>query len=88
MAIVLNAIEVFGNKVNERSPRESNVMNIQQIGGRVFQCSFCSQFLCEDDQFEHQASCQVLESENFKCMTSLFQHSKISRFLIFRCLLQ
>ncbi|CAH8545443.1 unnamed protein product [Schistosoma curassoni] len=23
--------------------------------------------LCEDDQFEHQASCQRLESENFKC---------------------
>ena len=36
-------------------------------GGRVFRCSFCSNFLCEDDQFEHQASCQVLESENYKC---------------------
>lgn len=36
-------------------------------GGRVFKCSFCSNFLCEDDQFEHQASCQVLESENYKC---------------------
>ncbi len=36
-------------------------------GGRVFKCSFCTQFLCEDDQFEHQASCQVLESENYKC---------------------
>eukprot|EP00794_Sanderia_malayensis_P017672 gene17672-19434_t len=36
-------------------------------GGRIFKCSFCTQFLCEDDQFEHQASCQVLESENYKC---------------------
>ncbi|CAB0016224.1 unnamed protein product [Nesidiocoris tenuis] len=27
-------------------------------GGRIFKCSFCSNFLCEDDQFEHQASCQ------------------------------
>jgi len=36
-------------------------------GGRIFRCSFCTSFLCEDDQFEHQASCQVLESENFKC---------------------
>jgi len=30
-------------------------------------CSYCSAYLCEDDQFEHQASCQVLESENYKC---------------------
>ena len=29
-------------------------------GGRIFQCSFCSNYLCEDDQFEHQASCQVV----------------------------
>ncbi len=36
-------------------------------GGRVFKCSFCDVFLCEDDQFEHQASCQKLESENLKC---------------------
>ena len=39
-------------------------------GGRIFRCSFCDGFLCEDDQFEHQASCQVLEAENYKC-TSL-----------------
>lgn len=37
------------------------------IGGRIFCCSFCHNFLCEDDQFEHQASCQVLEAETFKC---------------------
>ncbi len=36
-------------------------------GGRVFKCSFCDGFLCEDDQFEHQASCQKLESEDLKC---------------------
>ncbi|NXS02816.1 ZN330 protein, partial [Oxylabes madagascariensis] len=36
-------------------------------GGRIFACSFCHDFLCEDDQFEHQASCQVLEAETFKC---------------------
>uniref|UniRef100_A0A8C5K1D5 Zinc finger protein 330 n=1 Tax=Jaculus jaculus TaxID=51337 RepID=A0A8C5K1D5_JACJA len=29
-------------------------------GGRIFGCSFY-------DQFEHQASCQVLEAETFKC---------------------
>ena len=28
-------------------------------GGRIYQCSFCNNYLCEDDQFEHQASCQV-----------------------------
>ncbi|BES90916.1 NOA36 protein [Nesidiocoris tenuis] len=46
-------------------------------GGRIFKCSFCSNFLCEDDQFEHQASCQVLESENYKCQScnKLGQHS-------------
>lgn len=51
------------------------------LGGRVFQCSFCNTFLCEDDQFEHQASCQRLEAESFKCnlltlpVFSDFQHS-------------
>ncbi|XP_023333485.1 zinc finger protein 330 homolog [Eurytemora carolleeae] len=38
-------------------------------GGRIFQCSFCVNFLCEDDQFEHQASCQVVEAENLKCQS-------------------
>lgn len=46
-------------------------------GGRIFSCSFCHNFLCEDDQFEHQASCQVLEAETFKCISCnrLGQHS-------------
>ena len=59
-------------------------------GGRIFQCSFCDQHLCEgdnfinlhilcyfnfyelvckDDQFEHQASCQILEAETYKCQS-------------------
>ena len=38
-------------------------------GGRVFQCSFCNGFLCEDDQFEHQATCQVVEAESYKCLS-------------------
>jgi len=38
-------------------------------GGRCFTCSFCFKFLCEDDQFEHQASCQVVEAENLKCLS-------------------
>lgn len=38
-------------------------------GGRIYLCSFCNSYLCEDDQFEHQASCQVLESENYKCQS-------------------
>ena len=33
----------------------------------MFKCSFCDNFLCEDDQFEHQASCQKLDSEDLKC---------------------
>jgi len=38
-------------------------------GGRCFTCSFCFKPLCEDDQFEHQASCQVVEQENLKCQS-------------------
>lgn len=50
---------------------------VQDQGGRFFNCSFCSNFLCEDDQFEHQAKCQVLESEDMKCgsCNKLGQHS-------------
>lgn len=43
-------------------------------GGRIFRCSFCNCFLCEDDQFEHQASCQVLEAENFKCKNKKYNY--------------
>lgn len=46
-------------------------------GGRIFRCSFCNNFLCEDDQFEHQASCQILDSETYKCVSCnrLGQHT-------------
>ncbi|KAG8303483.1 Zinc finger protein 330 [Homalodisca vitripennis] len=50
-------------------------------GGRIFKCSFCDSFLCEDDQFEHQASCQVLESENFKCQSC----NKLGQYSCLRC---
>ena len=40
-------------------------------GGRIFRCSFCNSFLCEDDQFEHQASCQKLDSEDMKCIPDI-----------------
>nr|CAD7574903.1 unnamed protein product [Timema californicum] len=50
-------------------------------GGRIFRCSFCSNFLCEDDQFEHQASCQVLESESFKCQSC----NKLGQYSCLRC---
>eukprot|EP01135_Chromosphaera_perkinsii_P001913 Nk52_evm62s212 gene=Nk52_evmTU62s212 len=36
-------------------------------GGRIFKCCYCRVYLCEDDQFEHQASCQVLDNESYKC---------------------
>lgn len=50
-------------------------------GGRVFRCSFCNNFLCEDDQFEHQASCQVLEAESYKCMSC----NKLGQYSCLRC---
>lgn len=50
-------------------------------GGRIFRCSFCSSFLCEDDQFEHQASCQVLEAESFKCQSC----NKLGQYSCLRC---
>lgn len=50
-------------------------------GGRIFRCSFCTNYLCEDDQFEHQASCQVLESESFKCQSC----NKLGQYSCLRC---
>lgn len=35
----------------------------------MFRCFSCDQWLCEDDQFEHQASCQQLDSETFHCLS-------------------
>lgn len=50
-------------------------------GGRIFSCSYCAGYLCEDDQFEHQASCQVLESENYKCQSC----NKLGQYSCLRC---
>ncbi|XP_031572685.1 zinc finger protein 330 homolog [Actinia tenebrosa] len=50
-------------------------------GGRVFLCAYCNSFLCEDDQFEHQASCQVLESESYKCGSC----NKLGQYSCLRC---
>lgn len=55
--------------------------NVWDHGGRVYKCSFCAGFLCEDDQFEHQASCQVLESENYKCQSC----NRIGQYSCLRC---
>ncbi|KAK7604067.1 hypothetical protein V9T40_004340 [Parthenolecanium corni] len=54
---------------------------VWEHGGRIFRCSFCDGFLCEDDQFEHQASCQVLEAENYKCQSC----NKLGQFSCLRC---
>ncbi|KAK2172363.1 hypothetical protein NP493_969g00028 [Ridgeia piscesae] len=54
---------------------------VWEQGGRVFKCCFCGNFLCEDDQFEHQASCQRLESENYKCMSC----NKMGQYSCLRC---
>lgn len=51
------------------------------VGGRVFNCSFCDSFLCEDDQFEHQASCQKLESEKVKCASC----NRLGQYSCLRC---
>ena len=37
--------------------------------GLFVQCASCDNWICEDDQFEHQASCQVLESESNHCIS-------------------
>ena len=35
----------------------------------LVQCASCDNWICEDDQCEHQASCQVLESESNHCIS-------------------
>lgn len=54
---------------------------VWEHGGCVYKCSFCDNFLCEDDQFEHQASCQKLESESYKCMSC----NRLGQFSCLRC---
>ena len=43
-------------------------------------CSYCASYLCEDDQFEHQAKCQVLESETLKCKFLDEFHSQLKTY--------
>ncbi|XP_074650653.1 zinc finger protein 330-like [Tubulanus polymorphus] len=50
-------------------------------GGRIFMCAFCKNYLCEDDQFEHQASCQVLDAETFKCLSC----NRLGQYSCMRC---
>ena len=38
-------------------------------GGRMYQCNICGKWNCQDDQFEHQAMCQTLEGESYKCIS-------------------
>lgn len=47
----------------------------------MYLCSFCNSYLCEDDQFEHQASCQVLESESYKCQSC----NKMGQYSCLKC---
>lgn len=54
---------------------------VWEHGGRIFTCSFCGGFLCEDDQFEHQASCQVLEAEDYKCLSC----NKLGQYSCLKC---
>ncbi|KAH9631934.1 hypothetical protein HF086_000271 [Spodoptera exigua] len=57
------------------------VAGVWEHGGRVFRCCFCQGFLCEDDQFEHQASCQVLEAETYKCQSC----NRLGQYSCLRC---
>ena len=66
--ICLRGVSLEGVK-NNKFKWDLEIMKIIYFftGGRLFICSYCESFLCEDDQFEHQAKCQVLESETLKC---------------------
>lgn len=35
----------------------------------MFQCNICGKWCCQDDHFEHQAMCQTLEGDSFKCIS-------------------
>uniref|UniRef100_A0A6A7FR04 Zinc finger protein 330 homolog n=2 Tax=Hirondellea gigas TaxID=1518452 RepID=A0A6A7FR04_9CRUS len=50
-------------------------------GGRIFNCHYCHNPLCEDDQFEHQASCQILDQESYKCLSC----SRLGQYSCLRC---
>ena len=46
--------------------RSASLLTVTAVG---LQCASCDNWICEDDQFEHQASCQVLESESNHCIS-------------------
>ena len=62
---------MYGTMVSYHNHTHTHTHSLVE-GGRVFKCSFCDNFLCEDDQFEHQASCQKMESEDLKCKLSIY----------------
>ena len=35
----------------------------------LLQCATCANWICEDDQLEHQAMCQTLETETNHCIS-------------------
>eukprot|EP01006_Ploeotia_vitrea_P033456 TRINITY_DN65549_c9_g11_i1.p2 TRINITY_DN65549_c9_g11~~TRINITY_DN65549_c9_g11_i1.p2 ORF type:complete len:494 (-),score=238.44 TRINITY_DN65549_c9_g11_i1:92-1573(-) len=42
---------------------------VDSCGSRFFKCASCDEWLCGECQFEHQASCTVLDSENYQCVS-------------------
>ena len=43
--------------------------DVWEHGGRLFTCATCANWICEDDQLEHQAMCQTLETETNHCIS-------------------
>eukprot|EP01129_Flabellula_baltica_P000250 TRINITY_DN10287_c0_g1_i1.p1 TRINITY_DN10287_c0_g1~~TRINITY_DN10287_c0_g1_i1.p1 ORF type:complete len:279 (-),score=55.65 TRINITY_DN10287_c0_g1_i1:12-848(-) len=50
-------------------------------GGRMYNCGTCGEWICDDDQFEHQASCEIIEAENFDCASC----KKVGVWICMRC---
>lgn len=55
--------------------------SIWEHGGKMFTCTTCEHWLCGDDFFEHQASCQRLDGEDFKCASC----NKFGSYICLRC---
>eukprot|EP01138_Halocafeteria_seosinensis_P010992 gb/GECG01011227.1/.p1 GENE.gb/GECG01011227.1/~~gb/GECG01011227.1/.p1 ORF type:complete len:288 (+),score=24.34 gb/GECG01011227.1/:1-864(+) len=43
--------------------------SVHQTGGKYLLCNTCERWCCEDDHFEHQASCLYLNAESYKCIS-------------------
>lgn len=43
-------------------------MAVDKVVG-LMQCATCANWICEDDQLEHQAMCQTLETETNHCIS-------------------